>query len=152
MSQKPRIYLDNCCFNRPFDDQSHLSIHLETRAKLMLQYLVKDAQILLLWSFMLDYENQANPDIRVKSIIKEWKRFSCSNIRLNDSLLIRARYLQTSGIDQKDALHISAAIEGTADAFITVDRGIIKKSNMINQIVVYNPIEYIAYLEKYHAL
>jgi hypothetical protein len=29
-----KIYLDNCCFNRPFDDQSHLRIRLEAEAKL----------------------------------------------------------------------------------------------------------------------
>ncbi|MBF0471939.1 MAG: hypothetical protein HQL48_11285 [Gammaproteobacteria bacterium] len=27
-----QIYLDNCCLNRPFDDQSHLRIHLESEA------------------------------------------------------------------------------------------------------------------------
>ena len=27
---KMRIYLDNCCFNRPYDDQSQLRILLET--------------------------------------------------------------------------------------------------------------------------
>ena len=32
-----RVYLDNCCFNRPFDDQSQLRIRLETEAKLDIQ-------------------------------------------------------------------------------------------------------------------
>lgn len=32
-----RIYLDNCCFNRPFDDQNQLRIRLETEAKLGIQ-------------------------------------------------------------------------------------------------------------------
>jgi uncharacterized protein (DUF433 family) len=31
------IYLDNCCFNRPYDDQSHSTIFLETQAKLGIQ-------------------------------------------------------------------------------------------------------------------
>ncbi len=26
------IYLDNCCFNRPFDDQKQIRIHIETEA------------------------------------------------------------------------------------------------------------------------
>ncbi len=38
---KLRIYLDNCCFNRPFDDQRFLSIFQETQTKLMIQDLVK---------------------------------------------------------------------------------------------------------------
>ena len=32
-----RIYLDNCSFNRPFDDQSQLKIKLEAEAKLYIQ-------------------------------------------------------------------------------------------------------------------
>lgn len=32
-----RIYLDNCCFNRPYDDQLNLNIHLEAEAKLFIQ-------------------------------------------------------------------------------------------------------------------
>ncbi len=27
-----RIYLDNCCYNRPFDDQTQERIHLESEA------------------------------------------------------------------------------------------------------------------------
>ena len=33
-SQKTyRLYLDNCCFNRPFDNQEQLKIKLETEAE-----------------------------------------------------------------------------------------------------------------------
>lgn len=32
-----RIYLDNCCYNRPFDEQTQLRIRLETEAKLAIQ-------------------------------------------------------------------------------------------------------------------
>lgn len=31
------IYLDICCFNRPFDDQTQLLIQLQTEAKLAVQ-------------------------------------------------------------------------------------------------------------------
>ena len=33
------IYLDNCCYNRPYDDQSYMRINLETQAKLHIQVL-----------------------------------------------------------------------------------------------------------------
>jgi len=32
-----KIYLDNCCYNRPYDDQTQLRIELETKAKLFIQ-------------------------------------------------------------------------------------------------------------------
>lgn len=33
--KKIRVYLDNCCFNRPYDDQSQIKINLEAQAKLI---------------------------------------------------------------------------------------------------------------------
>lgn len=32
-----RVYLDNCCYNRPFDEQGQLRVRLETEAKLEIQ-------------------------------------------------------------------------------------------------------------------
>jgi len=34
---KTSVYLDNCCYNRPFDDQSQVRIELETKTKLYIQ-------------------------------------------------------------------------------------------------------------------
>ncbi|MDR1811691.1 MAG: hypothetical protein LBQ87_02590, partial [Candidatus Fibromonas sp.] len=56
-----KIYLDNCCYNRPFDDQSDIIIRLETEAKLFIQQKVKENALELVWSFILDYENSRNP-------------------------------------------------------------------------------------------
>ena len=52
-----KIYLDNCCYNRPFDDQSQMKIHLETQAKLYIQAKIKEGIYDLVWSYILDYEN-----------------------------------------------------------------------------------------------
>lgn len=56
-----RVYLDNCCFNRPFDDQTSLTIRLETESKLQIQKDVQDGKLELAWSYVLDFENAANP-------------------------------------------------------------------------------------------
>ncbi len=45
-----RVYLDNCCFNRPFDDQRHLRIRLETEAKLRIQEVIREGGLQLAWS------------------------------------------------------------------------------------------------------
>ncbi len=42
-----RIYLDNCCFNRPFDDQSQVRVLLETEAKLVVQDRIRSGYIQL---------------------------------------------------------------------------------------------------------
>ena len=40
-----KIYLDNCCFNRPFDDQSQIRIKLEAEAKLKIQSDIQDGKM-----------------------------------------------------------------------------------------------------------
>jgi hypothetical protein len=42
-----KIYLDNCCYGRPFDDLSQNKINLEAKAKLYVQSLIKDKVIKL---------------------------------------------------------------------------------------------------------
>jgi len=49
------IYLDNCCFNRPFDDQSFIRIKLETDAKLHIQGKVRTHELELTWSYILEF-------------------------------------------------------------------------------------------------
>ena len=56
-----KVYLDNCCFNRPFDNQASLIVCLETEAKLHVQDLIRQGELQLCWSFVLDYENGMNP-------------------------------------------------------------------------------------------
>ena len=36
-----KIYLDNCCYNRPYEDQSQIRISLEAQAKLHIQSEIK---------------------------------------------------------------------------------------------------------------
>lgn len=36
-----RVYLDNCCYNRPYDDQTQMRVSLEAQAKLHVQELIK---------------------------------------------------------------------------------------------------------------
>ncbi|MDD5319252.1 MAG: hypothetical protein PHD43_01305 [Methylococcales bacterium] len=60
------IYLDNCCFNRPYDDQSHANIFLETQAKLGIQENSLSGKYQLVWSYILQYENDQNPYINHK--------------------------------------------------------------------------------------
>ena len=53
--------MDNCCFNRPFDDQKQSRIGIETEAKLFIQDEILAGKLRLAWSYILDYENEANP-------------------------------------------------------------------------------------------
>ena len=56
-----RIYLDNCCFNRPFDDQGQIRVRLETEAKLCIQENIRGGALELAWSYIIDSENGSEP-------------------------------------------------------------------------------------------
>ena len=68
-----RLYPDNCCFNRPFDDQGSLTVRLETEAKLHIQAGIRAGQHTLGWSYILDYENAANPLEERRNEIQQWE-------------------------------------------------------------------------------
>ena len=81
-----KVYLDNCCFNRPYDNQSNLVISLETEAKLFIQELILSGKLMLVWSFVLDYENNANPFEEVRNRIAEWKKLATWDCDLSDDI------------------------------------------------------------------
>ena len=73
---KCRIYLDNCCLNRPYDDQSQPRVRFETLAKLHIQNMVFEREIELVWSYILKYENSRNPYDAKKRAIEQWEKLS----------------------------------------------------------------------------
>ena len=75
-----------CCYNRPYDTQAANLIQLETEAKLSIQNAVLDGKLALVWSFMLDYENSANPYPDHREVIAEWKTPSRHYIPALDSI------------------------------------------------------------------
>ena len=145
--KKISLYLDNCCFNRPYDDQSQLIIKLETEAKIAIQESIKKGQYILHWSYILDFENNNNPFIERKTEIKKWKEISSSDIEETDTILKRMNKLYTLGIKSLDSLHISCSIEQNCNYFLTVDKGILKKANSVKDIKILSPIEFIIEME-----
>lgn len=136
-----RIYLDNCCFNRPFDDQSSLIIRLETEAKLYLQEQIRQNVFDLAWSFMLDYENGANPFEEVRTRIAEWKKLAAADCGPSDEITAKAEELMKLGLRAKDAAHIASAIHLGAEYFLTTDKKILNKP--VTEINLVNPIEFV---------
>ena len=57
-----RIYLDNCCLQRPFDDRSQPRINLEAEAVLTILQLVEAGGVELLSSEALQFEVDKVPD------------------------------------------------------------------------------------------
>lgn len=140
-----RIYLDNCCFNRPFDDQSQISIKLETEAKLYIQEKIRQHDVELVWSYILDYENLANPFEDRKQAIQEWKNLV--DVSETPEIVEKAETLKLRTVNSKDALHIACAIWAECDVFLTTDDRILKKFRGFDEINVITPLTLMTSLE-----
>jgi predicted nucleic acid-binding protein len=132
--KKIRVYLDNCCFNRPFDDQQQLKIKLEAQAKINIQKLIREQTLELVWSYILDYENNQNPFSNRRQSIAAWKELSIIDVDESESVLQKAEILSKNGIAVADALHVAAAIEAGVDYFFTTDYLLIRKTKNVTGI------------------
>ncbi|MCL2880080.1 MAG: PIN domain protein [Treponema sp.] len=139
------IYLDNCTFNRPFDDQTFLRISLETQAKLYIQSLIKNKKIDLIYSYVNFYENFNNPFDNKKLSITEFSKNAKDFITENNNILLKANEIILCKIKPLDALHLSCAINAKVDYFITVDDGILRYNT--DEIQIFDPIDFIKYWE-----
>ena len=135
------LYLDNCCFNRPFDDQTQLRIRLETEAKLYIQARILEGKYKLAWSYILDFENAQNPFELRKEIIRKWREIAYIDIEANDKVINLAEKIAVMGIKPKDALHIACAVVADCEYFITTDSKILNKG--IKDIKLTDPIGFI---------
>jgi predicted nucleic acid-binding protein len=142
---KYRIYLDNCCFNRPYDDQAYLHVRFETQAKLYIQKMVFERKIELVWSYILKYENNRNPFEAKRNVIGKWESLSTLFVPMTDEIVMSSKTITNTGIKNFDALHIACAIASNCNYFITVDKRLLSYKD--NRIIICNPIEFIKQIE-----
>jgi predicted nucleic acid-binding protein len=109
--------------------------------------MIRTCKIELAWSYILDFENEANPFFERKYTIEKWKTLSKVDVHENSAILSMATKLGKQGLKAKDALHISCAIEMHCEFFLTTD-DLIQKRMLTNEMIrVFNPIEFIKVIE-----
>lgn len=138
-----KIYLDNCCFNRPYDDQQQERIHLESLAKLYIQQLIVDKRVDFVWSFILDFENSKNPyTIRKDTISKfSYRCIQYVGLENKNNITSLAKDIIATGIKEKDALHLACAILSDCDYFVSTDDRLLKFRT--SNIKLVDPIQFL---------
>jgi predicted nucleic acid-binding protein len=139
-----RIYLDNCSFNRPYDDPSVLKNYLEAEAKTYIQNEIVNKTFELAWSYIMDYEIYFNPFDDRKSQILKWKDIAIIDIEYSENNVNMAKEIRRKNIKVKDSIHIACAIEAECKYFITTDGKLLNKT--VNNIIIINPIDFIRQL------
>jgi predicted nucleic acid-binding protein len=143
-----KLYLDNCCYNRPYDEQNQVRVELETIAKLYIQDQIKKKNLSLVVSFILVYENAENPDETNRNTIAEFLKNASEFIDFDKlpELTDKINELLKMGLKWKDAAHLACAIEAGCDYLLTTDDKFQKRYTG-NEITVCNPVDFIKLLE-----
>lgn len=142
-----RVYLDNCCYNRPFDDLSQLKVNVEANAKLYVQSLIKDRAVKLCYSYMsiaeildckIEY-NKSNILGFIEEVDADYVGYDKSKVAplANEAI--------SKGIKEKDANHVACAIIGECDFLLTTDKRLTKYET--DKIRIVNPVEFIEFWE-----
>jgi predicted nucleic acid-binding protein len=142
---KKRLYLDNCSFNRPFDDQSVLKNYLEAEAKTFIQREILQEKYELAWSYIMDYEVSYNPFLDRKNQILKWKNIATVDIDESEKVIALANEIMAKNIKSKDSLHLACAIEAECNFFITTDGKMLNKP--LEKITIIDPIDFIRMFE-----
>jgi predicted nucleic acid-binding protein len=143
-----RLYLDACCLNRPFDDQSQWRIHLESEAVLAICEGAEQERWTLLSSAALEFELARMPDPqrrartqRLLSIARE--RAAVGSRESARAEVLRAEY----GLHALDALHLACAETLRANAFLTTDDRLLRACRRVATdempFVVANPLDWL---------
>ena len=137
-----RVYLDNCCYNRPFDNQGQIKVFLETLAKLAIQQQMREGTIEYVWSSALEFEVRKCRFVDRASQILPWANRASVNVLVNDAIRSRAKEFESAGVKPMDALHIACAESANCDWFFTTDNGILKKAKALTPMHIANPLSF----------
>lgn len=139
------VYLDNCCYNRPFDDRSNIKNYLEREAVLLIMQMAYDGNFYIIGSEVLlkemskisNYEKRKNVEGLYQSIISD-------TIAINEEIINRAKIIMAqSSIKAFDSMHLACA-EQNADVLLTTDTKFLKAANRIKtKVRVKDPVTFI---------
>src|SRR5438094_10147605 len=116
-----------------------MRVRLEAEATLCTQEHIRRGTLELVWSYILDFENAANPFEERRTTISGWRQYATRDVEETATILQRANLLAGIGLKAKDALHIACAIAGECTYFVTTDDDILKRSQGIQDITVIDP-------------
>jgi len=141
-----KIYLDACCFNRPFDDQTQSRIYLEAQAIITILNQCQSGTWKLINSSALISELNQTPDIERLENVK--KLLSIAKIKVISSPFIETRsaQLQKLGFSSYDATHIASAERSQTNIFLTTDDRLLKKAQTNSQLItitINNPVQWL---------
>jgi predicted nucleic acid-binding protein len=140
------VYLDACCLNRPFDDQTQDRIRLEAEAVLLILGHVHRGEWRWIGSEVLHLEIAQNPDAERRRRTQVLVGSATESISLDETIERRGNELEALGFGAFDALHLACAEQAQADVFLTTDDGLLRRARRFTdriQVPVENPLTWL---------
>ena len=138
-----KIYLDNCCLQRPLDDKSQLRIQLEAEAILAVLTFCEEQEVQLVSSDVLEFEKDKNPHPQRKAYVEEILANAPVFVELNDKIVQRGKELEKVGFKGADALHRACAESEQVDYFCSCDERLLRRAKTLKvvRVKVVSPLE-----------
>ena len=124
------IYLDVCCLNRPFDDQSQNRVRLETEAILSILEMTRAEKLKLVGSDVIDDELAQMPDAERREKVEQLFDPATKHIAFTAAIERRANEFHKWNISPLDALHLASAEVAHADYFLTTDDYLLRRARL----------------------
>ena len=141
-----KIYLDTCCLNRPFDDQTQERIRLESEAVLAILSRIEKGDWDWIGSEVLMDEIEQTPDTQKLSRARLLSGFIKQMVEIGEAEIERSKELQGEGFKEFDSLHLACAENAKADVFLSTDDRLLKLAKRISNrlhIRVENPLAWV---------
>jgi predicted nucleic acid-binding protein len=126
--KRTKLYLDVCCYNRPFDDQRADTIRLEAEAVIRIINHVQMNEYEVVGSEVIDYEIELMDNPLKKGKVKELSRIWKQRVEVAEAVIERAAEISLLGFGAYDALHLSCAEKGRVDVFLTTDKRLLRSA------------------------
>lgn len=138
------VYLDNCCYNRPFDDQTQERIHLESEAILTILQRGQAGIYTIVGSDILELEMNRMHDPIKKQKVKELYKVARVRVSYTESMKERSQeIMKMSKIRAFDSLHIAAAENAKSIIMLTTDDKLEKMAERLElKVRVMNPLKF----------
>jgi predicted nucleic acid-binding protein len=141
-----RLYLDTCCYNRPYDDQTQERIHLEGEAVLAIINKREQADDEIIGSPVLDIEIEQIGNVEKQEKVKNFYTQTINKkIEYNNDILKRVKELSVqTKIRTFDRFHLSFAENAGVDVLLTTDNKFEKACSKLDlKINVMNPLDFL---------
>jgi len=117
-----KIYLDCCCYNRPFDDQTQERIYQETQIIMGILRGCQSGNYEIIGSSALSMEIDRIGDPAKRQCVSDLYTLADSYVNFDESIEVRAKEIASqSKIRTYDSSHIALAEKAGVDVMITTD-------------------------------